>query len=160
MRLDVNVSLRPKGDTGLNTKVPTGASRTVMLYVPPFRLLCMSKFAGICAGLSFLYCALLRLCFGGESAGLNYRIGRSKGGSSSSIFRFFSGVLEGELRALQENSSGDGRGRNRRRASTSIGQSARSEPLQSAILARCGRCLLYTSPSPRDATLSRMPSSA
>ena len=25
---------------------------------------------------------------------------------------------------------------------------------------RCGNCLLYTSPSPRDATLSRMPSSA
>ena len=24
----------------------------------------------------------------------------------------------------------------------------------------CGNCLLYTSPSPRDATLSRMPSSA
>ncbi len=27
-------------------------------------------------------------------------------------------------------------------------------------LGRCGNCLLYTSPSPRDATLSRMPSSA
>ena len=28
------------------------------------------------------------------------------------------------------------------------------------ILSKIGRCLLYTSPSPRDATLSRMPSSA
>ena len=28
------------------------------------------------------------------------------------------------------------------------------------LLARAGVCLLYTSPSPRDATLSRMPSSA
>ena len=28
------------------------------------------------------------------------------------------------------------------------------------LLARHGDCLLYTSPSPRDATLSRMPSSA
>ena len=28
------------------------------------------------------------------------------------------------------------------------------------VLSRCQRCLLYTSPSPRDATLSRMPSSA
>ena len=27
-------------------------------------------------------------------------------------------------------------------------------------VAQCGYCLLYTSPSPRDATLSRMPSSA
>ena len=27
-------------------------------------------------------------------------------------------------------------------------------------LAQCEACLLYTSPSPRDATLSRMPSSA
>ena len=27
-------------------------------------------------------------------------------------------------------------------------------------LAKCDGCLLYTSPSPRDATLSRMPSSA
>ena len=29
-----------------------------------------------------------------------------------------------------------------------------------AAIARAGGCLLYTSPSPRDATLSRMPSSA
>ena len=29
-----------------------------------------------------------------------------------------------------------------------------------AILLKCFHCLLYTSPSPRDATLSRMPSSA
>ena len=28
------------------------------------------------------------------------------------------------------------------------------------VLRRAGACLLYTSPSPRDATLSRMPSSA
>ena len=28
------------------------------------------------------------------------------------------------------------------------------------LLAHCSACLLYTSPSPRDATLSRMPSSA
>ena len=28
------------------------------------------------------------------------------------------------------------------------------------VTALCGICLLYTSPSPRDATLSRMPSSA
>ena len=28
------------------------------------------------------------------------------------------------------------------------------------IIGDCGVCLLYTSPSPRDATLSRMPSSA
>ena len=32
-------------------------------------------------------------------------------------------------------------------------------PVRSEI-ARVGSCLLYTSPSPRDATLSRMPSSA
>ena len=31
---------------------------------------------------------------------------------------------------------------------------------KSAISAEHGSCLLYTSPSPRDATLSRMPSSA
>ena len=29
-----------------------------------------------------------------------------------------------------------------------------------AVIARCARCLLYTSPSPRDGLLSRMPSSA
>ena len=29
-----------------------------------------------------------------------------------------------------------------------------------SFLAKCYSCLLYTSPSPRDATLSRMPSSA
>ena len=29
-----------------------------------------------------------------------------------------------------------------------------------ALLTRCGACLLYTSPSPRDRSLSRMPSSA
>ena len=28
------------------------------------------------------------------------------------------------------------------------------------VVSQCGNCLLYTSPSPRDATLSRMPSSA
>ena len=33
-------------------------------------------------------------------------------------------------------------------------------PVQSEYLALHGVCLLYTSPSPRDATLSRMPSSA
>ena len=33
-------------------------------------------------------------------------------------------------------------------------------PHAAHFVARCGRCLLYTSPSPRDATLSRMPSSA
>ena len=31
---------------------------------------------------------------------------------------------------------------------------------QAIYEANCARCLLYTSPSPRDATLSRMPSSA
>ena len=35
------------------------------------------------------------------------------------------------------------------------GEEDKSELLQS-----CNSCLLYTSPSPRDATLSRMPSSA
>ena len=38
-----------------------------------------------------------------------------------------------------------------------------SEPLYNAAKANGGKlwsCLLYTSPSPRDATLSRMPSSA
>ena len=38
------------------------------------------------------------------------------------------------------------------------------EPLSNAVpacaLSQAGTCLLYTSPSPRDATLSRMPSSA
>ena len=34
------------------------------------------------------------------------------------------------------------------------------EARQVDIAARLGVCLLYTSPSPRDATLSRMPSSA
>ena len=33
-------------------------------------------------------------------------------------------------------------------------------PVGAAILDQDGACLLYTSPSPRDATLSRMPSSA
>ena len=32
--------------------------------------------------------------------------------------------------------------------------------LHASVLTAHGRCLLYTSPSPRDATLSRMPSSA
>ena len=32
--------------------------------------------------------------------------------------------------------------------------------LASEVFALCSDCLLYTSPSPRDATLSRMPSSA
>ena len=31
---------------------------------------------------------------------------------------------------------------------------------RSLVIRVCGSCLLYTSPSPRDATLSRMPSSA
>ena len=31
---------------------------------------------------------------------------------------------------------------------------------EAGVLARIAGCLLYTSPSPRDATLSRMPSSA
>ena len=34
------------------------------------------------------------------------------------------------------------------------------ERLHNEVLKRFGHCLLYTSPSPRDATLSRMPSSA
>ena len=33
-------------------------------------------------------------------------------------------------------------------------------PLQEATVVRCKNCLLYTSPSPRDGLLSRMPSSA
>ena len=35
-----------------------------------------------------------------------------------------------------------------------------SDETESANAATCAGCLLYTSPSPRDATLSRMPSSA
>ena len=35
-----------------------------------------------------------------------------------------------------------------------------SAHLMANSIAECGSCLLYTSPSPRDATLSRMPSSA
>ena len=34
------------------------------------------------------------------------------------------------------------------------------EPTQGAVVRLLNACLLYTSPSPRDATLSRMPSSA
>ena len=37
---------------------------------------------------------------------------------------------------------------------------ATSEKLEQNIIKHAGACLLYTSPSPRDATLSRMPSSA
>ena len=33
-------------------------------------------------------------------------------------------------------------------------------PIPGAYMVMCTNCLLYTSPSPRDATLSRMPSSA
>ena len=53
-------------------------------------------------------------------------------------------------------------------ASMAFGQSVAHKELYDAlhlekiadILRREGICLLYTSPSPRDATLSRMPSSA
>ena len=37
---------------------------------------------------------------------------------------------------------------------------AKHHKREAEIVAQAGRCLLYTSPSPRDATLSRMPSSA
>ena len=39
-------------------------------------------------------------------------------------------------------------------------EDARSCVLELCSLSKCYNCLLYTSPSPRDATLSRMPSSA
>ena len=43
----------------------------------------------------------------------------------------------------------------------SLGLTVRDyEGSMSTLCAGCGHCLLYTSPSPRDATLSRMPSSA
>ena len=39
-------------------------------------------------------------------------------------------------------------------------ENAKGEKLEARMRARTEDCLLYTSPSPRDATLSRMPSSA
>ena len=50
-------------------------------------------------------------------------------------------------------------------AKTHTGALTGSDELHDALfkrlgVARCETCLLYTSPSPRDATLSRMPSSA
>ena len=41
-----------------------------------------------------------------------------------------------------------------------VGDITDEELLLSAGIDTCDTCLLYTSPSPRDATLSRMPSSA
>ena len=41
-----------------------------------------------------------------------------------------------------------------------LGQGAQPTDVVRTLLERGGLCLLYTSPSPRDATLSRMPSSA
>ena len=41
-----------------------------------------------------------------------------------------------------------------------IDYEANLEPVTSILLYDSSSCLLYTSPSPRDATLSRMPSSA
>ena len=38
--------------------------------------------------------------------------------------------------------------------------SPQTQPVDSGIVLQAALCLLYTSPSPRDATLSRMPSSA
>ena len=43
---------------------------------------------------------------------------------------------------------------------TLVGATTRAGSLTSPLRDRFGICLLYTSPSPRDATLSRMPSSA
>ena len=40
------------------------------------------------------------------------------------------------------------------------GSKERIQKFEGVVIARHGGCLLYTSPSPRDATLSRMPSSA
>ena len=40
------------------------------------------------------------------------------------------------------------------------GNKERVQVFEGVVIARRGSCLLYTSPSPRDATLSRMPSSA
>ena len=37
---------------------------------------------------------------------------------------------------------------------------SKDKSIKAIVLAANGNCLLYTSPSPRDATLSRMPSSA
>ena len=44
-------------------------------------------------------------------------------------------------------------------AETPASAAGMSTPYSDSYVSRCG-CLLYTSPSPRDATLSRMPSSA
>ena len=41
-----------------------------------------------------------------------------------------------------------------------LGKTTLAKALASSIGGKYSRCLLYTSPSPRDATLSRMPSSA
>ena len=45
-------------------------------------------------------------------------------------------------------------------ANPEVGRQAASEDRDKIAAALDGTCLLYTSPSPRDATLSRMPSSA
>ena len=45
-------------------------------------------------------------------------------------------------------------------ADVARGEVIRDTDLVAVTVGRVGNCLLYTSPSPRDATLSRMPSSA
>ena len=70
--------------------------------------------------------------------------------------------LEGKVAVITGGSSGIGEAA----AQIFVNQGARvvlgdiQEDLGMAVVERLGDCLLYTSPSPRDATLSRMPSSA
>ena len=80
-------------------------------------------------------------------------------------FERFSSRLRQELEILRStlNQPGFGRGAPSLGAELElhlVDADVRPAPRNEALIEQSGDCLLYTSPSPRDATLSRMPSSA
>ena len=88
-----------------------------------------------------------RIGWSGWWGGLRRRLGRSRRGKEVTAFRNGARTV---CYSRRDESRGE---RRRRRMGAGVVGGA-------AIGASVGRCLLYTSPSPRDGLLSRMPSSA
>ena len=89
---------------------------------------------------------------GVEAAGINVLGADTPIGTGATIYNSGAAVFTGVVTATSFVGSGSNL--------TGITQTTINNNADNRVITGSGTCLLYTSPSPRDATLSRMPSSA